>query len=142
MGQGRVPSPPHHEKFRRPIGHTSDRLTERMRKYDVAIYITKEIVPGDLLSAGEDMIEALGSKFAAANARHVADTEFLRNFSRPWLLSKEKHFALGMQAHPTANGILLNSPVVALEGLGCGENRQHIFSSAESVAQRRFDDAS
>ncbi len=137
MDEGSLPPPAHHEKFRRPMGHPGDRITERMKKYDVAIYVTKEIVSGDFLGAGEDMIEALGSEFAAANARDVADTQFLGDFGGTWFLSKQKDFALGMQAHPTANGILLNNPVVALEGLGSGENRQHFVLKRRSGRSTR-----
>src|SRR5438309_8274264 len=123
MSHGRIPAPSHHEKSWRPAGYTGGRVVKGLEQYDVAIRVTKEIMPGNILGADEDIIETLGAKFSAPDTRQVPNIEFLRKLCGARFVSQENHLTRGMQAHPAARVVPVIDRLVAPRVLGGGEQR-------------------
>jgi hypothetical protein len=64
---------------------------------DVAIDVAQDLVLGDGLGAGKEIVHSLGAEFVALHERLVTQAELKACFGSARIIAKENHFDAGME---------------------------------------------
>ena len=97
FGDVRVPTAPHHQEWRVRIRHALQSLAKCWQQNNVAIAVTKKIVPGQFLRAAENVIKSLGAQTVAFYKRFVTKAEFPCNLRAARVVAKENNFDIWIQ---------------------------------------------
>src|SRR5262249_54301825 len=88
-GDIRVAAAPDHQKELGPCADFIKRAAKLLRQDDVAIAVAKQVMTGDLLSAAEDRVQALGAAGVDDNVWLVAQAHLGADLGCPGVVSKE-----------------------------------------------------
>src|ERR1700676_1386429 len=122
----RVPSPSHHQESSMHRSHFLKSFAKVRRQHDVAIAVTQNLVPRNLLRPQKHPIQPLAPEFIAFHPRLLPHNHFPWKFPRSFLITKQNHFHVRMQPFPTLNRIPLNDRAMSAKRLTRRKNRQHI----------------
>jgi hypothetical protein len=118
----------HQETFR-PACDRGNRTRKGIQKDDVTIRVAKQVMPRNLLRAGEHIVDPNAAIFTMEYVRHVMDSEFRGNFASPRNIPKKDHPTIPMEQRPAAQRVSLSRQIAALKRLGGGKNSKHLSST-------------
>jgi hypothetical protein len=133
LGDIRIDPLANHEEFLVGGGDGAEGGAEIVEEEDVAVDVAEDIVPRNLLSLGEHVVEPLGAELTALDVRLVAEAEFAGDFRGAFIGAEENDFDFGMEAGPRLDGVALDDADVPFEGFPRGEEGKHVVRIPETL---------
>jgi hypothetical protein len=126
IGDVRVPTSTHDQKFAAPVGHAFECLWEVRGQNNVAIDVAKQLVLGEILCPVEDPIQVGRVELVTWNRRLQMSAKLASDFRGSPIVTENKDFDSGVQAFPALDGIALDDGAVASKRFRCSKNREHV----------------
>jgi hypothetical protein len=104
-----------------------DSGAEVRQENNVAVRITNYIVQRQFLRSREHIVDTYRTECVALHDRLVAKPQFLRNFRRPGIVSKQNNFHIAVQQQPAFQRVALSNAVVSQKRFRGGKKRDHVY---------------